>query len=145
MKKISFFVLLSCAFSVAFSQPNDLEIIKKTNLDWIHAYPKKDTAALSRIFADDIIFINTLGVRLKKNEILLRIMEPGREYVSATLDSLLEAKIIGNTCIVIGKTTFVRKLEGVQSEIKSSYMSIYEKRKGKWLIVASHFTLLNAK
>jgi ketosteroid isomerase-like protein len=145
MKKLSFFVLLSCVFSVVFSQPKDLEIIKKINLDLINAYPKKDTASLSRIFADDIIFINTSGVRLKKNEILLRIMEPGRQYISATLDSPLDARIIGNTCIVVGKTTFVRKLEGVRSELKSSFMSVYEKRKGKWLIVASHFTLLNAK
>ena len=144
MKNFTIAIVASLSFSIVSGQTKDMEEIKKINLEWLNSYPKKDTAALSKIFADDIVVINATGTAFKKNEVLTRIMELNRQYISVNLDSLLEARVIGNTAIIIGKSTFVRKLDGVQSTMKNSYMIVFEKRKGKWQIVASHSTLLNA-
>ena len=44
------------------AQTSAIAVIKKLNYDWLNAYPKKDTAALSKILADDFILISPGGV-----------------------------------------------------------------------------------
>ncbi|MBS1917055.1 MAG: nuclear transport factor 2 family protein [Bacteroidetes bacterium] len=143
MKKLCLICGLTCAYLFAFSQAKDIEALKKITQAWINAYPKKDTAALRKVFADDLLLVNSSGVTLKKKEIFSRIMEPNRQYISAKSDSITSVRIFGNMGVVMGKNTFVRSLSGVQSVIHNSYMVVCEKRKNNWVMVALHVTVLN--
>jgi uncharacterized protein (TIGR02246 family) len=145
MKKISAFLVLIFIISHLYAQQRDAEIVKKIEQTRIASLVTKDTATLNKIFANDAIFINTLGETLDKKKVLVLIMQPDRKYTSAQIDSVTDIRIIGNTAILISKTTLVRILHDVVSILHNSQMAVYEKRKNNWLLVALHTTLLNAK
>src|SRR5271154_2184409 len=146
MKKIIILgIILTFIITNLYAQQRDAEIIKKTEQTRIASLVTKDTAALSKIFADNVIFINTLGETLDKKKVLELIMQPDRKYTSAQIDSITDIRIIGNTAILITKTTLVRILHDVVSILHNSQMAVYEKRKNNWFLVALHTTLINAK
>ncbi|HVM88256.1 MAG TPA: nuclear transport factor 2 family protein [Puia sp.] len=129
----------------AQNKEKEIESIKKANSDWVNSIFKKDTVALSSILADDIIFINSQGAALSKREILTMVSDPKRVYKSIKIDKIVEAKIIGYNGIIVCETATYRMLNGEESFLKMSVMNMFEKRKGKWVIVASHNTLLEAR
>jgi len=145
MKKNIAFLLLTFIITQLYAQQRDGDIVKKIEQTRIASLVTKDTAALSKIFADNVIFINTLGETLDKKKVLELIMQPDRKYTSAQIDSITDIRIIGNTAILITKTTLVRILHDVVSILHNSQMAVYEKRKNNWFLVALHTTLLNAK
>ncbi|SRR5579871_575740 len=145
MKNIISFLLLTFVTGSIFAQSNDIETLKKTEEARVGTFVTKDTSTLNKILAEDLVFVNTLGETLDKKKILTLIMDPDRKYISAKIDSITSARIIGNTGILMVKTSLVRNLHGVISNLHNSYMSVYEKRKNKWMLVALHITLLSAK
>ncbi len=72
-------------------------------------------------------------------------MQPNREYQSATFDKIIKATVTGNTGVIIAQTTTTRKLNDQSCIFKSSVMNVFEKRNGKWLVVASHNTMLEVR
>jgi ketosteroid isomerase-like protein len=145
MKNIISVVILVLTIVFAHAQNKDIETIKKTEQTRINCLVSKDTATLNKIYADDVIFINTLGETLDKKRVLTLIIEPDRKYTTAEIDSFTSVRIIGSTAVLMTKTTLIRTLHNVVSTLHNSQMAIYEKRKNKWLLVALHTTLLNAK
>jgi hypothetical protein len=145
MKKIIAFSVLTFIITQLYAQQRDAEIVKKIEQTRIASLVTKDTATLSKIFADNVVFINTLGETLDKKKVLELIMQPDRKYTSAQIDSVTDIRIIGNTAILITKTTLVRILHDVVSILHNSQMAVYEKRKNNWFLVALHTTLLTAK
>ena len=145
MKNIITLFVLTFIFAHLNAQQKDIEIVKKIEQTRIASLVTKDTSALSKIFADDVIFVNTLGETLDKKKVLVLIMEPERKYTKAQIDSITSVRIIGNTAILMTKTTLTRTLHDVVSVLHNSQMAVYEKRKNTWFLVALHTTLLNAK
>ena len=145
MKKIIPFFIFTFIFTHLHAQQKDIEAVKKIEQTRIASLVTKDTATLNKIFADDVIFVNTLGETLDKKKVLVLIMEPERKYTKAQIDSITSIRIIGNTAILITKTTLTRTLHDIVSVIHNSQMAVYEKRKNNWFLVALHTTLLNAK
>jgi hypothetical protein len=145
MKKIISFLVPIFIITHLHAQQRDAETVKKNEQTRIASLVTKDTAALNKIFANDAVFINTLGETLDKKKVLELIMQPDRKYTSAQIDSITDIRIIGNTAILITKTTLVRILHDVVSILHNSQMAVYEKRKNNWFLVALHTTLLNAK
>jgi hypothetical protein len=145
MKNIISATILIFAITSAHAQNKDSEVIKKIEQTRINSLVTKDTATLSKIYADDVIFVNTLGEALDKKRVLSLIVEPDRKYTTAEVDSFTSVRIIGSTAVSMTKTTLIRTLHNVVSTLHNSQMAIYERRKNKWLLVALHTTLLNAK
>jgi uncharacterized protein DUF4440 len=145
MKKIISFVVLIFEITCVHAQNKDIETIKRIEQTRVRSLVTKDTATLSKIYADDVIFINTLGETLDKKRVLSLIVEPDRKYTTAAIDSFTSVRIIGSTAVLMTKTTLIRTLHNVVSTLHNSQMAIYEKRKNKWLLIALHTTLLNAK
>ena len=145
MKNIISVVILILTLVSSHAQNKDIETIKKIEETRINALITKDTATLNKIYADDVIFINTLGETLDKKRVLTLIIEPDRKYTTAEIDSFTSVRIIGSTAVLMTKTTLIRTLHNVVSTLHNSQMAVYEKRKNKWLLVALHTTLLNAK
>ncbi|HEX4374595.1 MAG TPA: nuclear transport factor 2 family protein [Puia sp.] len=145
MKKIISAAILIFTIICAHAQNKDIEIVKRVEQMRVSALITKDTAALNKIYADDVIFINTLGETLDKKRVLSLIVEPDRKYTTASIDSFTSVRIIGVTAVLMTKTTLIRTLHNVVSTLHNSQMAVYEKRRNKWLLVALHTTLLNAK
>jgi hypothetical protein len=145
MKNMIFLSALLFSTARTFAQQSDIEILKKTEQTRIGTFVTKDTSTLKKILSDDLVFVNTLGETLDKKKILSLIMDPDRKYISAKIDSITSARVIGSTGILMLKASLVRKLHDVMSILHNSYMAVYEKRKNKWMLVALHITLLSAK
>ncbi|HTD39293.1 MAG TPA: nuclear transport factor 2 family protein [Mucilaginibacter sp.] len=125
-----------------FAQSKDEKMIKKLNEDWIASYVTKDTATMSRIFANDLVLVNPAGKKFYKKDILKGVVAPGQEYLSSKVDSA-DVRLFGNVGIINAKITVAMKSDGKTSIIKTCYMDVYEKRNGRWYAVAAHVTRLS--
>ncbi|HVV55041.1 MAG TPA: nuclear transport factor 2 family protein [Mucilaginibacter sp.] len=142
--KSSLTILLTIGIITAsFAQNKDTQILKKLNHDWISSYVTKDTATMSRIFADDLVLVSPNGKTFHKKDILTNVISPAQEYTSAKVDTV-SVRLIGNVGLVSAKASVVAKTNGKPSTIRTSYLDVYEKRKGRWYAVASQVALLSA-
>ena len=142
MKKVFICIsmLLFCKFS--FGQTNDIEILKKLNHDWISSYLNKDTVTMATIYADDMILINPAGMAYHKKDLLKALATPGREYLSAKVDTV-SVRLAGSIGLVNAQATVVAKTDGRTNTITTCYLDVYEKRNGRWYAIASQVALLS--
>ena len=132
-------------FSVeSFGQSHDIEVIEKLNRDWLNTYPKKDSATLSKILADDFIMIASNGYRQTKKDNLMNLLSPNIETISVTIDSVNTRMLTREVGLLNAWITFVFKADGKEMTGHNCYQDIYMKRKGEWVAVAAHVTLLNS-
>jgi len=137
---------LSCLLTgyVGFAQNNDVETLKQLNTKWISSYITRDTAAMNRIFADDLVLTNPAGKVYHKQDILKAVMSPGQEYLSSKVDTA-SVRLFGNIGIINAQATFTVKASGETSTGSTNYMDVYEKRNGRWYAVAAHVTSVGSK
>jgi uncharacterized protein (TIGR02246 family) len=137
------FVLIGIFFScTCLAQNKDVEALKKLNADWIGAYVTRDTATMSRIFADDLVLTNPSGKAMGKKVILNNLVSPGTEYLATKVDTV-SVRLFGNIGIINAKVTATVKSNDKTITATTCYMDVYEKRKGRWYAVAAHVTLLD--
>jgi uncharacterized protein (TIGR02246 family) len=143
MRVTIIWIILTLFSQICFSQSKDIEILKNLNRDWINSYPTKDSATLNRIFADDFVLINHRGMKMTKKDILASLDK--QETLSAKIDSVDVKLLTDNVGVVTAYTTFVLKADGKEMTGQNCYQDIYLKRKGKWVAVTAHVTLLSFK
>ncbi len=66
MKKILIILIGIFCYCSSSAQNKDAETLKKLNADWIASYVTKDSATMSRIFADDLVLTNPVGRAMSK-------------------------------------------------------------------------------
>ena|SRR5215469_10813130 len=139
--KILLSVLSMLLFQNAFSQNKDVDELKKLNQDWIHSLLKKDTTTLSNILADDFILISPNGNRMTKKDNLdnLKMLE----VISDNLDSVDVRLLSNDVGVVTAYTTFVLNVNNKHVSGRNCYQDVFVRRKGRWLAVAAHVTLLS--
>jgi ketosteroid isomerase-like protein len=142
MKKLlSILVALFCYYN-CLAQNNDVATLKKLNADWIASYVTKDTATMSRIFADDLVLTNPNGETMHKKDILNALVISGQQCLLSKVDTV-DVRLVENVGIINAKITAVFKSNNETVTFRTCYMDIYEKRKGRWYAIAAHVTLLN--
>ena len=143
MKSIIYLIAGFLFSSVSFAQPSpdDVKALEKLNEDWIHSYPGKDTATLSRIFADDLIMITPNGSRMSKKDIITNVASPRQQIASAKVDKV-QVKLLGNIGLVMAEASFVSVDNGKEVPGRTNYLDVYEKRNGRWVVIAAHVTYL---
>jgi len=123
----------------AFGQ--DEKVLEKLNADWIASYPTKDTATLSRIFANDLVLVSPNGTHMSKQQIIANVASPGQQVRSSRVDKV-EVRLLGNVGLVMAQASFVTIDNGKEVTGKTNYLDVYEKKKGKWVAIAAHVTYL---
>ena len=142
MKKILIILIGIFCYCNCLAQNKDVETLKKLNADWIASYVTKDSATMSRIFADDLVLTNPGGKAMSKKEILNGLMSPGQQFLSTKVDTV-DVRLFGNIGIINAKITGIVKANDKTITVRTCYMDVYEKRKGRWYAVAAHVTLLD--
>jgi len=143
MIKLLLSILLTTILQNAFLQNKDIEELTRLNQDWLNSYHKKDTATLSKIFADDFILISPKGAKMTRRDIIDNLDK--QETVSINIDSIAVQLITDNVGLITAYTTFVLKIDGKEMAGQNCYQDVYVKREDKWFAVAAHVTLLNIK
>lgn len=142
MKKLLIILIGVFCYYSGLAQGNDVETLKKLNADWIGSFVTKDTVTMGRIFADDLVLTNPSGKAMGKKELLNALTLPGQEYISTNVDTV-NVRLFGNIGIINAKVTAILKADNGKATVKVCYMDVYEKRKGRWLAVAAHVTMLS--
>lgn len=136
-------IVLTVVAQTVFSQSKDIDILKNLNREWINSYPTKDKDTLDKIFAEDFVLISHKGIKMTKWDIINNLDK--QETVSVNIDSLEVKLLTDNVGVVTAYTTFVLKSDGKEMVGKNCYQDIYMKRKGRWVAVNAHVTLLSFK
>ena len=144
MKGLLLLSFLAVFFSVdSFGQSHDMDAIKHLNEDWLNALPKRDSATLSKILADDFILIAPNGSKSSKHDNLMNLLSPNVEVNAVHIDSAEVRLLTPDVGILTAWTSFEMKIDGKSSIGKNCYQDIYMKRKNKWVAVSAHVTLLS--
>jgi ketosteroid isomerase-like protein len=135
--------ILSTLASLAQTDSEDINTVKKLNEDWIHSYPGKDTATMSRILADDLIMVTHTGTIMTKQEILRNMATPTQQVKNSKVDKV-DVRLAGNTALVFAEASFVTvdNASGKVVSGRTNYLDVYEKRQGRWVAIAAHVTYL---
>jgi hypothetical protein len=89
------------------------------------------------------VLTNPGGRAISKKEILNGLLAPSQQYLSTKVDTV-DVRLFGNIGIVNAKITVVAKTASWKTTVRTCYMDVYEKRKGRWYVVAAHVSLLNS-
>ncbi len=121
-------------------QSKDADSLKSLNAAFIHGYITRDTASVSRIFAEDFFLINPAGQRRDRQEVLNGFTN-SPHFLTCEVDTV-EIKLFGNMGLVHARAVFAMYNNGQTTTGKTDYLDVYEKRKGRWVAVAAHVTSL---
>jgi len=125
-----------------YGQSDDAETIKKLNRGFLDAIVNRDTAALSKILADDFLLINPGGIEHNKADNLAGLLIPNQRVESIQIDSAHVRMLSNEVGLITAWTTNVVTANGATSKFKICYQDTYMKRKLGWQAVAAHVTLL---
>ncbi len=105
--------------------------IKKLEAEWFAAVTSKDTATISRIFADDMLTGDDDGTWLKKAD-MLKYVKAGWPIDKVTSDEF-KLRLYGTTAIVNGKSSFYANGKKLG---QNHHTAVWVKRNGVWQVVA---------
>ena len=111
------------------------------------AYLKQDIAVFERVMADDYVNSNPTGKMKTRVESLenLRKEIADKNYKTLGLTSEdVKVKVSGNMALVTGNWTYTSAATAVPDaephKDTGRYTGVWEKRGGKWLLIAEHFS-----
>ena len=113
--------------------------VRQLHSEIVQAQLNSDTAALDRLWADDHIFTNPLGVVQTKAQRLAEIQSGGRKLeLFSVVD--VQVRVYGNTAVVASRAMLKGQRQG--QDISGQYrgIDVYVKKKGHWQVVAAQAT-----
>ncbi len=96
------------------------------------ALQKNDVEALSRIYADDVVYTNATGAMLTKAQHLVDLKRKTLNFKSFKHDDV-EVHVHGDTGIVTGISTSAVDYQGSVSSSPRRFVNVYVKEGGRWL------------
>jgi hypothetical protein len=105
------------------------------------AMQKRDMAAMDRLHADGLVFINTKGRMLNKAEYLEEIRSGNLKFLSVDTDDY-HFYVYGDTVIMSGRAKSVVEYHGVVNKKPRRFTSVFIKLQGQWRLVAHQATLI---
>ncbi len=145
MKKLITVVVLAVLVLPGFAAgktevPKELATAYKA---WDEALVKADGPALEKLYAEDATFIEPDGSKnSKKNAVKaitsgeVKIANPSTEHWGVTIN--------GDTAIFTGEWRAIETMKGETKNVRYAYTDVWVKRQGKWLVLVSHLTSIQA-
>ena len=130
-------VLFAFVFQVSMTHADTSDEIKQLEQLIEDAVVKADLKFLKSVYADDFRFTHGDGETQNKAQWLELVAK--REVKSRKI-STSEVELHGNVAITVGRLDVVWKGEGKDDKYALKYVRLYERRKGKWVLL-SHRTI----
>ena len=143
-------ILIIAATSVAFGQKrnatreqgtNVAQAIRQLDNERIQAQIHADAAALERIYADDFIGIGPSGTVRTKPQVLSDFTSGRLKFRSISTDDV-QVRVYGNTVVENGVSIMDGDDAGKVVPRDNRFTRVWVKRKGRWQLVANHYSLL---
>ena len=105
----------------------------------VQAYPKRESAVLDRILADDLTVINPDGsTGDKAGEI--GGLRSGKLKLESVINDEIKVRVFGETAVVTGRATIRGQIDEQDIHDQNRYTSVFVKRRGRWQVIALHLT-----
>jgi uncharacterized protein (TIGR02246 family) len=127
------------AKAVADAKTEVLQVEESRN----RALEKGDADALAKLYTDDLIYTNALGLVLTKQQHLADI-RTRKLQLTALKHSAVEVRVHGTTGFVTGTSTSMVNFHGNSSDSPRKFLNVYVKENGVWKC-AVHFETPAAK
>ena len=102
------------------------------------AIKNKDTAALSRVMAEDFIFRSAAGPDLNRGE-FLGVVKSFPIKIEAIWGDTLKVKVYGQTAVLTGvQRARTARTDGREEISAGAFTDIFIRRKGRWLLVLAY-------
>lgn len=106
------------------------------------AMQKADMAVLGRIYADDVVIVNTRGMHLTKAQRLADFQSGDLKFLSFDQGDY-SFHIYGDTVVLNGRANSVVQFHGKINRVPRKFTLTYMKLKGEWRLVAQSETLID--
>jgi ketosteroid isomerase-like protein len=115
------------------------EAVRQLHSEIVQAQLASDTATLDRLWADDHIFTNPLGVVQTKAQRLAEMQSGGRRLETFSIADI-QVRAYGDTAVVTSRATLKGQRQG--QDISGQYrgIDVYVKKQGQWQVVAAQAT-----
>jgi ketosteroid isomerase-like protein len=124
------------------SQTSVEQEVLKVEAERDEAMQKADMATLNRIYADDVVIVNTRGHHLTKADRLADFKSGDLKFLSFDQGDY-SFHIYGNTVILNGRANSVVQFHGKVNQVPRKFTLTYIKRNGEWQLVAQNETLID--
>ena len=120
---------------------NDLATIEK---EWIQARLKGDVAYLERLYAPELRITGADGSVIERNTDIARFASGAIKPQSMEREDM-QITVYGDAAVVIGRDNLKGTYNGVSGGGSVRFTHVYVRRDGRWQLVASQGTWIQAK
>jgi uncharacterized protein (TIGR02246 family) len=114
------------------------EEVRKLERQWLDAYEQHDSAAMTRIVADDFVITFPNGTLQTKPQLMSMIANPNPSSPKMRFHTEdVKSRAYGDTVILMGRVVTEYERDGKPVKEQSRYTDTYVKRNGRWQVVAS--------
>ena len=121
--------------------------VKKLEREWLDAYEKHDAAAMDRVVADDFTITFPNGGIQTKPQLMSMIKaprRPGQPRMKFRTEGV-QSRAYGDTVILMGRVVAeFPQPDGKTAREVSRYTDTYVRLGGRWQVVASHLSNVEA-
>jgi ketosteroid isomerase-like protein len=126
------------------NQDQIIELLTEIENRLARAWVEGDREFIEGILADDWSVTDLTGRVLKKEEVLLEAFgSDERQVVSMTIRDI-RVRPFTEWAVVTGETKAAGSYQGQVMEVRLRFTDVFAERDGRWQVVASHATMLNA-
>lgn len=135
-------LLLVALHGIATAQNNKLEqAITKLEAEWVDALIKVDTAALERLYSDQLTYTHSSGTTDTKAEYIANLKTGRTKYESLVREDV-KVRIFGNTVLHTSKTNYKLVNNGQPQSFSVKMLHVWVKEGKSWRLVAHQTTRL---
>jgi ketosteroid isomerase-like protein len=128
-----------------YAQGGDADAVKALELERFKAQEKNDFPALERLLADDLVYTHSSGNVDSKASYIDSLRSGKSRYLKIAPDDL-KVRVIGDLALIHGRGVFTLEtnVNGQKGEnpLKLSFLDVWQKRGGKWQMIAWQSTRL---
>jgi len=127
--------LLVLLFAATVWAADPADAVKQAEKDWATGVKTADTALLTKVLGDDLIYTHSNGATDTKATYVEGIRTGRLKYLVADHESM-DVRLYGNMAVLTGKINVKTVNNGQETPAKLVILHVYAKRKGNWELVA---------
>jgi uncharacterized protein (TIGR02246 family) len=116
------------------------QAIRQVDNERIQAQVGADAIALDRIYADDFIGVGPSGTVRTKPQVISDFTSGDLKFKSITTDQV-QVRVYENTAVETGLSTMVGQDKGKIVPRDTRFTRVWVKQKGRWRLVANHYSM----
>jgi uncharacterized protein (TIGR02246 family) len=137
--------LVLAAGAAVSVQSGDADAVKALEVERFQAQEKNDFAALERLLADDLVYTHSSGNVDSKASYIESLRSGKSRYLKIVTDEI-KVRVAGDVALIHGRGVFTLEtnVNGQKGEnpLKLSFLDVWQKRAGKWQMIAWQSTRL---